>query len=84
LTNESYLRLTFYVIFKAQMNHPSSSASGNCTAMSLRGSEATEAILQGMDNPEIATLSRQGGIALLTKRGLRHCLLGVNGGKKKR
>jgi hypothetical protein len=31
--------------------------------MSLRGSEATEAISEGIENKEIAALSRQSGIA---------------------
>jgi hypothetical protein len=39
-------------------------------AMSLRGSEATEAISQCIDNEEIATLSRKAGSLAMTKLGL--------------
>jgi hypothetical protein len=38
--------------------------------MSLRGNEATGAISQRIDNPEIATLSRQGRIARNDKKGV--------------
>jgi hypothetical protein len=38
--------------------------------MSLRGSEATEAILLVFENNWIATLSRHGGIARNDKEGL--------------
>ncbi len=49
---------------------------GNCILMSLRGSEATEAISELIENDGIAALSRQGGITRNDKKGLSHSLRG--------
>jgi sugar phosphate isomerase/epimerase len=50
------LNPSFYVLHLDFINPPRP-LPRNCVAMSLRGSEATEAILQGIRNKEIATLS---------------------------
>ena len=54
----SKLNLNFCskAINKMTSSPPSPSPLGDCVVMSLRGSETTEAISQGIENREIATL----------------------------